>query len=331
MYEGLDRISIDSELIGYLNNNADKVKKKSKIAFVFICLNPLYWEYAPEMVNGAKDNFLPGHDTDFFFWTDIPEDSYEIYKSILSNWQGMLLSKGQNQLDLTRVGQVTEQVAALRKRSDVTIIPTEPVEWPYPTLLRYNLFLQQEEKLKEYDYIFYLDVDMKFTGIVGDEILPQEGLMAAQHPGYAIRKEYYPPYEPNPNSASYIERPGRIVNDGGRPRFQPLYFAGGFQGGRADKFIEAMKECRNLIDKDLAVNYIPIWNDETVWNKYLSKNPPEITLDVSYIYPDSLIKEYYIPLWGRDFVPKIKTLTKWFSTSPEGGQAVNQMIQWPSL
>ena len=92
-------------------------------------------------------------------------------------------------------------------------------------------------------------------------------------------------------------------------------------------FIEAMKACRDLIEKDKKIGYIPIWNDETVWNKYLFENPPSVMLNQSYIYPDSLIQEYYIPMWGRDYPPKLVTLTKWFSTSQEGGEAVNQMIQ----
>lgn len=323
----IDRISLDAELVNYFNTHQEEVKKKYKVAFVFICLNPLYWQYAPDMVKGAKDFFLPGHKTDFFFWTDIPQDGYEVHKKLFASFQQILAQKGATQLSLDTINKITEDVVALRKREDVHIIPTEAVEWPYPTLLRYNLFLQEEARLKDYDYVFYLDIDMQFCQVVGDEILPKTGIMAAQHPMYAIKKELWPPYEPNEKSASYIKRPGRIVENNGQKRFQPLYFAGGFQGGRADKFIDAMKQTRLLIERDLTNQYVPIWNDETAWNKYLSENPPEIVLDPSYIYPDSLIKEYYLPLWGRDYPAKIKTLTKWFTTSKEGGEAVNKMIQ----
>ncbi|MEK7499470.1 MAG: hypothetical protein AAB649_02595, partial [Patescibacteria group bacterium] len=78
----------------------------------------------------------------------------------------------------------------------VNIIETEPVAWPAPTLMRYHLFLNEEEKLKDYDYIFYMDADMKVVAKVSDEILG-DGLTAAEHPMYSLRKEYIPPYEPN--------------------------------------------------------------------------------------------------------------------------------------
>lgn len=333
----INRIALDVDLVNYYAKHQQASLPKYKVAFVFICLNPLYWQYAPEMVRGAKEFFLPGHQTDFFFWTDIPEKDEDIatkYKECFKNLgvdtsnpsmvQENIMLNSNYMFNLQRV---IDSVVGLRKMPNINIIPTESVEWPYPTLLRYNLFLQQEEKLKEYDYIFYLDIDMQFCQIVGDEILPKEGIMAAQHPMYALKKEYWPPYEPNDKSASYIKRPGRIIDENDKKRFQPLYFAGGFQGGRADKFIEAMKQTRLIIEKDMNQSYIPIWNDETAWNKYLSENTPEIVLDPSYIYPDSLIKEYYIPLWGRDYQPKIKTLTKWFTTSKEGGQAVQEMIK----
>lgn len=321
----IGRIRLDGELINYYASHQKFLDKKYKVAFVFICLNPLYWEYAPTMVRGAREMFLPGHKTDFLFWTDIPENTFEIKQKVGESWKAY----GRNMDDpniVAHLDKTSEEIGNLRKEKDIKLFPTEPVEWPGPTLLRYNLFLQQEQILKKYDYIFYCDIDMQFENVVGDEIL-SEGITAGVHPGYHIRKEYWPPYEPNPKSASYIKRPGQMINDGGKPRFMPLYFAGGFQGGRAKKYIKAMKACKKLIEKDLYHNYTPIWNDETAWNKYLSQNPPETVLTPSYIYPDSLIQEYYEPLWGQKYQPKLKTLTKWFSVSKEGGDAVAKMIQ----
>lgn len=279
-----NRIIIDSQLFNYFNQNINL--PKYKIAFCWICLNPPYWQYAKEMIEGAKKFFLPGHQVDYFLWSDMPqEQSY-----------------------------------------GATVFSTESVEWPMPTLMRYSLFLQQEEVLKDYDYIFYCDVDMKFVGVVGDEILGK-GLTAALHPGYALRKEYWPPYEPNKQSAAYINRPGLVINDEGKKRFMPMYFAGGFQGGVAKEYLKACKEMKRMVDKDLGMNYIPIWNDESIFNKYLERTPEDlIVLTPSYIYPDSLIKEYYEPLWGCSYVPKLMTLTKPFSVSKEGGEAVKKML-----
>lgn len=335
LYGDIPRISLDADLINYFHKNKNSIDKKYKVALVFICLNPLYWEYVPEMIRGAKEFFLPGHNTDYLFWTDIPEKMDDIQKKMWDSFKSMGVNTDDHNVlfkDIIvnnrqmNIQKMVESIASVRSIPNVTIFPTEPIQWPYPTLLRYNLFLQQEEKLKDYDYIFYCDVDMKFVGIVGDEILGN-GLTAAPHPGYWIRKEYYPPYEPNELSACYIPRPGRIINENGKQRFRPEYYAGGLQGGKSEVFIKAMKACKELIDKDLKMGYIPIWNDETAWNKYLSENPPEIMLDPSYIYPDSLIEEYYKHLWGRDYPPKLITVTKWFSVSKEGGQALQQMLK----
>lgn len=258
-----------------------------KVAVVAICLNPQYWQYLPPMIESARKFLLKGHDVDFIVWTDMPEDT----------------------------------------KIDAKIIPTVPFQWPLPTLHRYTLFLRQEELLSTYDYVFYVDADMKFVSRVGDEILG-EGLTAAVHPMYYIRQELIPPYEPNHDSTAFIPRPGKVVTEEGKKRFQPYYYAGGFQGGRADKFIEAMKVMKTNIDKDFSENYIAIWNDESHWNRYLFDNPPSVVLNPSYIYPDSLINEYYIPkVWGRNFVPKLVTITKKFSLTKEGGQNLQQMLQ----
>jgi len=211
------------------------------------------------------------------------------------------------------------------KNLGITIFPTGAIEWPHPTLKRYHLYLQQEEVLKKYDYQFHCDIDMRFVSFVGDEILG-EGLTAVQMPMYAVDKKFTPPYEPNPKSTAYIPRPGRIVEENGQKRFEPLYFAGGFQGGKVNKWLEAIKVMKSNIDEDARNNYIAIWNDETHWNKYLFNNHPSVVLDPGYTYPDSLIEEYFKPIWGRDYNPKIITLTKKFTISKEGGQAVNEAI-----
>lgn len=286
----INRIAVDADFINYINANQDL--KKFKIAFCSVVLNEPYWQYTKDMVQGAKQLFLPGHDVDFFIWSDMP---------------------------------TTPEGA--------TVFPTESVQWPMPTLMRYHLYLQQEEVLKKYDYIFHCDVDMRFVNVVGDEILG-EGLTVAPHPGYFVRKELWPPYEPNEKSGAYVKRPGFLIDDGGRPRFMPFYAAGGVQGGTSKSFIKAMKVMRKIIDSDLQKGYIPIWNDESVWNKYLFEVLPKKDLEKakfltpSYVYPDSLIEQYYEPkVWGQKFTPRIVTLTKPFTISKEGGDAVAKMIQ----
>lgn len=273
----IDRVGIDIGLSNYLANEQQQLDKRFKVAVCFICVNEPYWEYAKQVMDSARQYLLPGHDVDFLLWTDMPKEH--------------------------------------AKDLNATLFEIEPETWPMPTLLRYSVYLQQEELLKKYDYIFHCDIDMLFVNIVGDEILTS-GITAAQHPMYALDKSFWPPYEPNMGSEAYIPRPGMVIQDKGQPRFMPLYFAGGFQGGKSDVWIKAMKDMKKMINKDLGKNYIPIWNDESIFNRYLFDNPPTQVLTPSYIYPDSLIEEYYVPRWGVRYEPRIVTLTKKHTLKP---------------
>ncbi len=291
---------------------------KKKIALVLISVNDRYWPYLEQVIKDCKQNFLPHHKVDYFVWSDVPEkDSPEYNKIEKTQWWSK--------------EQLLSTANFLRDTKGIEVFPTEPIVWPAPTLMRYHLFLQQEEKLKEYDYIFYLDADMRVVDKISDEILG-EGLTVAEHPMYSLRREYVPPYEPNKDSAAYIPRLGILLEENGKPRFKPLYLAGGFQGGISALFIESMKRMKENIDKDFNKNYVAIWNDESHWNKEVfdHANPldghPTIVLSPSYIFPDSLTKEYYEPIWGRKYDPKILTLTKPFSLSKEGGAHINEFL-----
>ena len=290
---------------------------KKKVAITFISVNDRYWPYLKQVIEDCKHNFLPHHNVDYFVWSDIPEKGSPEYQAI----------KG---TEWWTKEKLVETVDYLRDTKGIEIFETEAIEWPAPTLMRYHLFLQQEEKLKEYDYVFYLDADMRVVDKISDELF-NEGLLSAEHPMYSLRREYIPPYEPNPDSTAYIPRPGRVIDDNGKPRFKPYYYAGGFQGGKTDEWIRAMQVMKDNIDKDFNNNYVAIWNDESHWNKYLSTYEGElIVLPPSYIYPDSLIKEYYEPIWGKKYEPKIITITKPFSLSKQGAEHLNEFLGRPN-
>lgn len=302
---------------------------KKKIALTFISVNERYWPYLHQVILDCQKLFMPHHQVDYFVWTDMPLTDTPQYQERLNqlapNSEYIKGARGPNQWWPREV--IEDTVKFLRDTKNIKLIETEPIDWPAPTLMRYHLFLQEEEALKGYDYVFYLDADMRVVSKISDEILG-ETLTAAEHPMYSLRKEYIPPYEPNPNSTAYISRPGQIVVDEtGRQRFKPYYYAGGFQGGVAKDWIKAMKVMKANIDKDFNNNYTAIWNDESHWNKYLSTYKKHlVVLPPSYIYPDSLIKEYYEPIWGRSYEPKIITITKPFSLSKEGAAEINQFL-----
>ncbi len=282
----VDELNLLNEYMQSLLAEAGKEQKTYKIGLMFIAINPPYWQYAKQVIDGVKQFFAPGHETEILLFTDM--QNYPEAKDV---------------------------------NYGATVFPVETMEWPYPTLMRYHYFLKQEEYLKKFDYLFYLDLDTRVVGIVGDEIFG-EGLTVAPHPGYAIRQNLWAPLEANPHSAAFIKQPGRIIDGGGKPLFAPFYCAGGFQGGRSALFIDAMKEMQRTIDADLDKGYIARWNDESHWNKYIfehQEDTPITYLDVSYVYPDSMIEDYYVKLWGRNYTPRLMTITKPFSLIKDDG------------
>lgn len=308
-----------ADFLQYALNPEQQKLPKYKVGVMMVCVNAPYWQYFKPVVDGIKQYFLPGHDVEIMMWSDVPETKDA--EKYAANYP--------ETSDSPRIptrSYVYNTIHQIRKEDGITFFPVESLEWPYPTLFRYHFFMGQEEYLKKFDYLFYIDLDMRIVNIVGDEIFG-DGLTAAQHPMYALRHEYNPPYEPNPDSKAYIPRPGRILVNNGKPQLQPLYFAGGVQGGTTSSFIEAMRTMRDNTNADLDNNYIAVWNDESHWNKYCFDHPPAVVLSPAYVYPDSLINEYYVKIWGRNYNPRIITLTKPFTLSKEGGQAAQNMAQ----
>lgn len=314
-----------------------KEEESKKVALLFICLNPAYWSLIKETIEGAKKFFLPGHDVDFYIWSDIikPEENWDkvkedIKNTYLSPFSGTQISQDHLNTLNTRIENTFKKAKAsseyIHSDKKVHLIPSEGRPWPAGTLYRFHMFLRQKEELKKYEYLYYADIDMRFVNIIGDEVLGD--LVAAEHPMYSLKRQLVPPYEPNSNSKAYIPRPGTVINENGQPRFKPFYYAGGFQGGKTENYLKAAKWISDSVDWDENnLNYHAVWNDESYWNRYLFDNPPATVLSPSFIYPDSLINEYYLPIWGTNYPPKLITLTKDWSIAPLTQEQVINMNQ----
>ena len=126
--------------------------------------------------------------------------------------------------------------------------------------------------------------------ITSDEIFPDpdsNGLVGTEHPGfYGGRRGTY---ETNPLSTSYVP-----------PQEGKIYYAGEFNGGTSEAFLNIAKTLMNNIDKDLENNFIATWHDESHLQRYFIDNPPK-TLNPSYCYPES---------WNIPFEKKIIALDK---------------------
>jgi histo-blood group ABO system transferase len=168
---------------------------------------------------------------------------------------------------------------------DVVINKIEHQPWPMITLHRYKTFYNHREILSQEDYLFYCDVDMRIVDIVGDEILGD--LVGTIHPGFVGRRGTP---EDRYESTAYIS-----------PEEQITYFAGGFNGGSSEKFLEMSDTINTNIDIDYTKGIVAIWHDESHLNKYFSRNKPTVILNPSYCYPES---------WHLNYEKKLLALDK---------------------
>ena len=153
---------------------------------------------------------------------------------------------------------------------NIKVSKIEHEDWPIPTLKRYNYFMQEKEYISQFDYCYYFDVDMSIVDEVGDEVL--EDLVATMHPYQSFYPKGDRSYDRNPKSLAYV-KPG----DEG-----PNYYAGGFNGGKTEKFLEMAEILADRVTKDLENDVIALWHDESQMNRYLIDNPPTVSLTPSY-------------------------------------------------
>jgi hypothetical protein len=139
------------------------------------------------------------------------------------------------------------------------------------------MFNKIKDKLSEYDYIYFFNVNMLVTKEVGEEVLPNESnnyLMGVNHPGFYNKQKEEFPYERNSNSQCFIP-----LNEGN------YYFQGCFNGGRSKEFLEMSEILQNKTDIDIKNGIIPIFHDESMLNWYYKdKNP--LLLPSDYAYPE---------------------------------------------
>ena len=134
----------------------------------------------------------------------------------------------------------------------VNWLPWGHMPWPHSTLHRHRALLAYRSIFEQYRLLVHTDVDMIF---VGRPEFPTKGLFAVSHPGYpehGIRG----PFE-------YRERSSAFVPAG----YSGPYVAGGVQGGIVSSYLEICESISAWIDQDRASDIIPIWHDESYWNR----------------------------------------------------------------
>ena len=154
-----------------------------------------------------------------------------------------------------------------------TWLPWGHLPWPYPTLLRYRAISAYADTLRDSDVLVYVDVDMLFTGEV--DLREPNGLISVIHPGFEKAAPADFPFERREASRVSV-RPGQGAN----------YFAGGVQGGTTEAYLEACAAMAGWVQEDLDRDVIPVWHDESVWNRWCIDHPPSFVLDSVYCTPE---------------------------------------------
>ncbi len=169
---------------------------------------------------------------------------------------------------------------------NIRVIKQERLGWPYDTMMRPSIYFQHRDVLKDMDYLFASDADMLFVDDVGDEILSD--LVGTQHPGFVGKRGSY---EKRRESTACV-----LAHEGKH------YFAGGFNGGKRDCYLQLCKTVSESVKKDLDRNprLVAIWHDESHINRYFIDNPPTCILSPSYCYPESLKMPYPKKLLALD-------------------------------
>lgn len=165
----------------------------------------------------------------------------------------------------------------IETKDNIIRVEQKKLGWPFDTMLRFHMFKAIKEHLNDFDYLFFMNANLKMVSTVGTFILetPRDcGLILTIHPGFYSKPKSHYPLERNTMSSFYFP-PGKERN----------YFQGCFNGGKTKEFLEMSEILSNLIDEDLRKNIIPLWHDESALNWYVMEKTPR-ALDPTFAYPE---------------------------------------------
>jgi hypothetical protein len=178
----------------------------------------------------------------------------------------------------------------------VHVIFQKPEPWPLPTLLKYHRFLELEDELLKYDYIYQSNANVVCSSHVkSEDFLPRdeygERLVFTLHPGFYNKKPYTYPYDRNKQSGAYVPygKEGR-------------YVFGAMNGGISQSYLDFIKIIDKGIIDDLKRNRIALWHDESWVNKMVISRDDCRLLDPGFCYPVGFDVPFERRLSG---VPKI--------------------------
>lgn len=177
--------------------------------------------------------------------------------------------------------------------------------WRMTNLKRFEYFLKCD--LSDMDYVFFFNGNSICRDEVFDnDIIPNEDEKYLCGTWLFFHNALNP-YDNNKNSACYM------------PCKLNYAFRGGLLGGRTQEFIKMCNSCIEMIKYDLSMNYIPKWNDEAYFNKYVENlNIKKVEINIfSYFnfknFKSKILTRYKQNVFGKDYIMKRKSIKNYNS------------------
>tara|TARA_B100001142_G_scaffold136269_1_gene137703 strand:- start:11874 stop:12590 length:717 start_codon:yes stop_codon:yes gene_type:complete len=165
---------------------------------------------------------------------------------------------------------------------NVNAFSQEHLPWPYITLKRWNTILKASTPLEQFDYVLFLDADMRIVSEVSEEdLFTNKKFIGVHHPCHALgmhpHTQFPGAFETNPQSLASITEEDDVST----------YWQGCLWGGRVPYVIDMIRELDRRTMNDLDRDVIAVWHDESQMNKFFIENKEDVhTLGPQYAYPE---------------------------------------------
>ena len=191
----------------------------------------------------------------------------------------------------------------------------ERLGWPFDSLGRHYLYLENMSWFKDMDYLIAIDSDSLIVDYLDETMLGERiACLQAWTWGYPREEFSYDArldHLGRPFSSAYIGKDDYWLK-------AKCYFCGGIVGGTFKGFREIIEKSVELSRLDLLKSppRIALWHDESYLNKVFLDLPPTTALSPSFMYPEPPSDDWlysddneYAYVWERDrFKPKIFNL-----------------------
>lgn len=224
-----------------------------RVAILYICTGKysVFWK---EFYESFEMNFLPETQKKYFVFTDSKKLPYQ-------------------------------------DKSNVCLIPQRNLGWPDNTLQRFSLFVREEERYKNFDYIFFMNANFLCVKKVREEdFLPtEENLLVAEHASAHGKNPDAMSYDRNPKSLAYVP-----YGEGQH------YVMGGLNGGKAESYLDMLHTLKKNVDTDTSNGVIAAWHDESHLNRYIIGRNDVKVLPPCYGVPEGWDLPYEAVMFIRD-------------------------------